>query len=183
VRAFRYAPAAPGGVEDFGVSFFAYAAGFRGGVTVAVGNLDGNGPEIITGAGPGGGPHVRAFHYAPAAVGGVTDDAAVNFFAYTPLFTGGVHVAAGNLTGGSRAELITGAGPGGGPHVRVFFDGTVADVPGFFAYVPGFTGGVSVGVAGSEVLTGVGPGGGPHVRRFASDGSPLGGGFFAFPFP
>jgi len=52
-------------------------------------------------------------------------------------------VATGDVDGSGLARIITGAGPGGGPHVRTF---TPAAVPGlsFFAYDPGFTGGVFV---------------------------------------
>jgi serralysin len=40
----------------------AYDKDFRGGVSVAVGDLDGDGKaEIITGSGPGGSPQVRVF--------------------------------------------------------------------------------------------------------------------------
>ena len=114
---------------------------FPGGVTVAAGDVTGDGvAEIITGAGPGGGPHVRAFSLAG---GGVTEVA--SFFAYDPAFPGGVHVAAGDVTGDGVAEIITGAGPGGGPHVRAFSlaGGTSTEVASFFAYDPAFPGGVT----------------------------------------
>ncbi|QIE54572.1 hypothetical protein G5B40_03440 [Pikeienuella piscinae] len=39
---------------------------------------------------------------------------------YQPDFTGGVHVAAGDVTGDGTFDTITSPGPGGGPHVRVF---------------------------------------------------------------
>src|SRR5262249_8615852 len=54
--------------------------------------------------------------------------------------------------GSGNLLVATGAGPGGGPHVRVFqvtdpTTGTVADLGGgFFPYDPGFTGGVNVGI-------------------------------------
>ena len=80
------------------------------------GDVTGDGvADIITGAGPGGGPHVRAFSLAGGAVTEVA-----GFYAYDPTFTGGVHVAAADLAGDGVAEIITGAGPGGGPHVRAF---------------------------------------------------------------
>ena len=97
-------------------SFYAYDPTFPGGVFVACGDVTGDGlAEVITGAGPGGGPHVRAFSFA----GGVVTEVA-SFFAYDPAFPGGVTVAAADLTGDGVAEIITGAGPGGGPHVRAF---------------------------------------------------------------
>ncbi len=42
--------------------FLAYTSSFKGGVRVAVGDLDGDGKaEIVTAPGPGGGPHIRVF--------------------------------------------------------------------------------------------------------------------------
>ena len=71
--------------------------------------------EVVTGAGPGGGPHVLVWSLAG---GGVTPLA--SFYAYDPLFGGGVYVACGDLDGDGLADVVTGAGPGGGPHVRAF---------------------------------------------------------------
>src|SRR2546425_1179896 len=94
--------------------FIAYDPGFRGGVFVAAGDVDGDGrAEIITGAGPGGGPNVRVFR-------GDGTPLSTSFMAYDPGFRGGAFVAAGDVDGDRRAEIITGAGPGGGPHVRGF---------------------------------------------------------------
>jgi hypothetical protein len=154
-------------------SFFAYDPNFRGGVSVASGNIDGIGPdEIITGAGAGGGPHVKAF--SRASDGTLTTLS--SFFAYDATFTGGVSVASGNIDGLGADEIITGAGAGGGPHVKAFSrasDGTLNTVSSFFAYEANFRGGVDVGAMRatptsdlSTVLTGAGPGGGPHVRSW-----------------
>src|SRR5207248_2219654 len=44
------------------LTFFAYDAGFTGGVRVAVGDVNGDGvPDVITGPGPGGSPNIRVF--------------------------------------------------------------------------------------------------------------------------
>lgn len=94
-------------------SFFAYATTFTGGVSVAAGDVDGDGrAEIVTGAGPGGGPQVSVFTGAGQSV--------ASFFAFDSSFTGGVRVAAADLTGDGKAEVIAGAGPGGGPQVSVY---------------------------------------------------------------
>ena len=183
VRAFSLAG---GGVTEI-ASFFAYAPAFGGGVRVAAGDVDGDGlADIITGAGPSGGPHVRAFSLAG---GGVTEVA--SFYAYDPSFTGGVFVAGGDVNGDGIAEIITGATRAGGP-VRVFAiggPGQVAELASFFAYFPPFQGPVRVAAADvngdglADIITGAGPGGDPHIVVWA-----LGGGglttlasFYAYP--
>jgi hypothetical protein len=164
--------------------FFAYSPAFSGGVRVAVGDVNGDGvADIVTAPGPGGGPHVRAF--SGAALPALVELA--SFFAYTPAFTGGVFVAAGQVAGGLAAEIVTSADAGGGPHVRIFTGGGADTGLQFFAYGAAFSGGVRVAVgdvAGGglgEVVTAPGPGGGPHVRAFTSGGADAsGGGFFAY---
>ena len=151
-------------------SFFAYNPAFTGGVRVAICDVNGDGQaDIVTGAGAGGGPHVRVFD---GATGGQLAGPVGSFFAYDPAFTGGVFVACGEVNGDGFADLITGAGAGGGPHVRVFSGVNGNELLGFFAYDPAFTGGARVascdvnGNDQADVVTGAGPGGGPHVRVF-----------------
>ncbi|MCA9790787.1 MAG: VCBS repeat-containing protein [Candidatus Eremiobacteraeota bacterium] len=148
------------------LSFFAYDAGFTGGVFVGAGDINNDGrADIITGAGAGGGPHVRVFD-------GQTGTQLREFFAFDVAFTGGVTVAAGDLDNDGVDEIITGAGPGGGPHVRVFgADGQARQ--DFFAFDQSFQGGVYVGggdVDGDgfdDVIVGAGTGSGPRVRVFS----------------
>jgi FG-GAP-like repeat/FG-GAP repeat len=143
--------------------FFAYAPPAVGGVRVAVGDVDGDGfAEIITGQEPGGTPEVRVFS------GDGTLRAA--FMAYDPRFQGGVFVAAGDIDGDGRADIVTGADAGGGPHVMAFSGADLHVLRSFFAYSPFFVGGVRVAVGDvdqdgrADIVTGAGPGGGPHVR-------------------
>jgi hypothetical protein len=143
---------------------------FQGGVSVALGDVTGDGvPDVITAAGAGGGPHVKVFD---GLTGQQLNHAVGNFFAYDPQFYGGVFVAAADLNGDHRADIITGAGTGGGPHVRAFSGADGSLLFDFFAYDPGFLGGVRVGagdITGDnrpDIITGAGPGGGPHVRVF-----------------
>jgi hypothetical protein len=157
--------------------FYAYAPQFGGGVRVATGRFTGQSvDQIITGAGPGGGPHVETFTLGGQVTSG--------FFAYSPNFPGGVYVAGGNVDGLPGDEIITGAGGGGGPHVRIFSQNGTA-VGGFFAYANAFTGGVRVAVGDlkgdgkEEIITAPGPSGGPQIRIFRMDGTPIGG-FWAY---
>ncbi|HEY8505897.1 MAG TPA: hypothetical protein VIL46_15035, partial [Gemmataceae bacterium] len=143
-------------------SFLAYEPDFTGGTRVAVADLNADGtPDIVTGAGPGGGPRVRAFDGATGAV-------LLDFFAYEETFTGGIWVAAGPISG-TEAGIATGADAGGGPRVRVF-DAAGTGIQDFFAYEGTFTGGVRVALGkdstGPRVYAAPGDGLDPTVRGF-----------------
>jgi hypothetical protein len=91
--------------------------------------------------------------------------------AYDPNFGGGVHVAAGQLSGAFGAgSVVTAPLFGGGPHVRVF-DTNGAVQHEWMAYDPNFSGGVNVAVGNGHVITGPFSNGGPHVRVFDSFGN------------
>lgn len=166
--------------------FFAYDSAYRGGVRVAVGDVNGDGySDIVTATGPGGGPNVKVFSGKDLSV-------LASFYAFAPSFTGGVSIAAGDFNGDGIDEIVVGAGPGAGPAVRTFqiAHGQATQLPGplgsFFAYAPSFTGGINVaagnfdGLPGDEIITGAASLGGPHVMVFsATRGKEAS--FFAFP--
>ena len=145
-------------------SFFAFDPNFRGGVFVAVRDINGdNILDIIVGAGAGGGPEVRIFD-------GRTNSILKSFFAYDVGFRGGVSVATLDFNGDGILDLVTGAGPGGAPHVKVFDGATGNIISQWYAYSLDFLGGVYVaaGDIGNdgriEVVTGPGSGSPPLVR-------------------
>lgn len=120
---------------------FPYAPEFRGGVNVAMGDLNGdNRQEIVVAAGLGGGPHVRVLSNTCEVIN-------PGFFAYDKNLRIGVNMAVGDLNGDGKAEIVTGPGPGGGPHIRVFDrNGTLLSA-GFFAYSESDRSGVLVSTA------------------------------------
>ncbi|MDY3554378.1 Calx-beta domain-containing protein [Gemmata sp. JC717] len=63
-------------------SFFAYDAGFLGGVRVGSGKVNGR-TAVLTGAGPGAGPHFKAF---------VDGTQVLSLLAGDPFFSGGVYI-------------------------------------------------------------------------------------------
>ena len=129
--------AATGQVID---RFNAYDPSFAGGVRVATADVNGDGFfDIVTAAGGGGGPVVNVFSGTDGAL-------LSHFFAFDPGFRNGFSVAAGDLDGDAKAEIVVGAGNGGGPAVAVFHGGDLTEVQSFFAFDPAFRGGVTVAV-------------------------------------
>ncbi|MBU0649373.1 L,D-transpeptidase family protein [Patescibacteria group bacterium] len=147
-------------------SFYAYAPSYGQGINVAVCDLDGDGEkEIVTGTQFGGGPHVRVFD----SYGNDLSDG--GWFAYNKFFRGGVNVACGDWDADGRDEIVTGAGPSGGPHVKIFDSlGNVESE--FFAFPPDQLSGVSVAMgqldqdAAEEVIVAQFSSGDPMVRVF-----------------
>ncbi len=188
--------------------------------------------SIVTGAGPGGGPHVRAFD-----VYGNAKDTPNNLYAYPESFRGGVNVSLGDINGDKVSEIFTGPKVGGGPQVRIFKkDGSEigfiwpfhpdsrtginianGDVNGDgkdevavvqaeqgHAWVKVYKNNTEQSIIGEwnaygdvesgasvamgdvdgdgkdEIITGAGPGGGPHVRVFEADGTAKSIWFMAF---
>jgi hypothetical protein len=107
---------------------------------VAAGNVNAIGEqEIITGTGTGEPGQVRIFDGQGRAL--------ARFYAYDPLFQGGVRVAACDIDGDGRDEIVTGAGhPGGGPHVRIFqaFGERIVEVNSFYSDGEPYRGGIYV---------------------------------------
>ncbi|MEA2624486.1 MAG: hypothetical protein QOD06_531 [Candidatus Binatota bacterium] len=133
---------------------------FSSGVRVAIGDVDGDGSsEIITGTGPGVRNHIGVFEGDGEFFGDLRP--------FASGYRGGVFVAAGDLNGDGRADLICGTDVGAPPFVRVFdgftgrkFRGTFGE---FLAYDSNFRGGVRV-AAGDvngdgivDIITGQGP--------------------------
>jgi hypothetical protein len=147
-------------------SFYAYDPSFAGGVFVAVGDVDGDGfADIITGPGTGGGPQVNVFS-------GKTGQLLKSAFAYDPSFRDGVTVAAGDVDGDGKADILTGTGAGGGPAVTVFRGTDLKQLASFYALPSNFVGGLFVASADvngdgiADVIVGPGTGGGPQVTVF-----------------
>lgn len=179
--------------------FSPFGTDFRGGVTVAGGDVDGNAlaDNIIVGAGPGIESQVKVFSSVLPAKGKAPE--VFSSFAPYPGSTAGVSLATGTVELASgRHSIVTAPGPGEAPRVKVFrYDlyaptaaaggGEASKVPTkaaeFLAFDDSYRNGVSLAVgwvAGAEggaqsIITGQAAGNGT-VRSWSSgsrlDGAP-----------
>lgn len=101
-----------------------------------------------------------------------------SFFGFANGFQGGASVAAADIDNDGRAEIIIGAGPGGGPNVQVY-KANGRKIANFMAYAVGFRQGVYVASCDlnndgrAEIVTGPRLGGGPNIKVFRSNGKQL----------
>ncbi|MGL6074692.1 MAG: matrixin family metalloprotease [Fimbriiglobus sp.] len=146
---------------------FAPFTGFRGAVRSAVGDFNADGvADIALGTGVGGGSRIRVLD------GRTYADLLPEFWAFEVGFSGGIYLAAADVTGDGRAELIVTPDQGGGPRVRVLGvdDGrlnTRADFLGIND--PNFRGGARASLGDinrdgvADLVVAAGFGGGPRV--------------------
>lgn len=142
-----------------------FGDGFTGGVNLAVADVLGDGrPELLAAPDTGGSPVVNVFDLATGAF-------VTRLQVFGDGYVGGVRVAAGNVTGDDRAEIIV-AAQAGAPLVNVYDATTGARLAQIEAFGPTFTGGLYVAAGdvdedGCEDIL-VGPGAGaPVVNVFS----------------
>mgnify|MGYP002780690700 CR=1 FL=1 len=88
--------------------------GATAGARVAMADVTGDGvDDLVVGAGPGGPSTV-------VVIDGRTQAEVARFLAFEPTFTGGVYVAAGDIDGDGKAEVIVSPDQGGGPVVAIY---------------------------------------------------------------
>jgi hypothetical protein len=140
-------------------------AGFKGGVKVAAGDVNGDGtPDAIVSADAPQG-HVKVFD-------GKTGAELDSFFAFAG-FQGTVNVAAGDVNGDGFADVVVVANGAGG-HVKAFSGKDGSLLASFLAY-PGFAGVTTVAAADfdndgrAEIVTAAASSG--HVKVSRADGS------------
>ncbi len=187
--------AAPGHVQIYRtfdrallLDFMPYGPTYTGPISVAVGDVNGDGfTDLVTGALVGN-PHVKVFDGRAIASGAVNPtfpDASLltQFFAYGLNFNVGVNVAVGDVLGNGFGDIITGASAGN-PHVKIY-DGRAIALRSFntsfpdanllaqwFAYGLQFNIGVNVAAGDitgdgiAEVVTGA-TAGNPHVKVYS----------------
>lgn len=148
---------------------YPFFADFKGGASVASGDVNGDGvDEFVVAAGPTGGPRVSVLNQAGKEL--------TTFFAYDSQNRDGVSVAVGDLDGDGVAEIITAPLAGSKPIIKVFsMNGTLIRL--FTAFEDNFTGGLSVavipsrgGISGS-IVVGSGFGREAEVRMYNAIGT------------
>lgn len=123
------------------IEFTPFAADNDGGVSVAAGNVDADpAAEIIMAVQQAGEAWVKIYDYNAERT--IVDE----FKVFGDGFTGGVNVAAGDVDGDGKAEIVASVHGKGGPQVKMYEANGTDMNPGFFAYAEDFHGGVTTAV-------------------------------------
>lgn len=140
VKVFSFASGAPQLLD----SFFAYP-GYRGGITVASGDVNGDGfDDIVTGTEQNA--HLKVISLATGVPVDIFSQIVV------PNYSGGIDVAAGNLRGDDRAEFLFApqSPAGGGGAVQIFSIDSGSPIASFVPTFPTPAQGLRIGVADAD---------------------------------
>ena len=167
VRVYQY------GEDEPEQSFYVFNEGFRGGIQIAAGDTNKNGKAEIIAATASQRGNVAVYSGTGTFIG-------LSYFPFGPEFTAGLDVAAGDVTGNGKADIIIGSQGMTTSRVKVYRADASQEILGdFLAYGESFVGGVNVAVADvdsngrSDIVTGVASNGKPHVLAFTVAGEPV----------
>jgi len=107
----------PGLVKQLNPGFYAFSPNYRGGVSLATVDADGDGrDEFMVGVGLNAQPHVKIYNKIGTRV-------LEEYRPFPVAATGGVNVAAGDVDGDGRDEYVHMPRSGGGPQVKIVESG------------------------------------------------------------
>lgn len=155
------------------IAEFATQIGARSGSRVTTGDVDGDGiDEIITGSGLGQGAQVEVFSLSGAKIKSFNAG-------YEAGYSGGIDVAAGDVTGSNRDEIVVSRLGAGSPLVKVFDNTSNLQINSFYAHGGSHKTGVRVAVGNAftvspkeEIVT-LPNGGNPKLKTFNAEGTTL----------